>query len=354
MKIAPIIAEIKKHSNIKYKLIHTGQHFDKNMSDDFFEELWLPYPDINFNIHGWSVAEQIGKVMIECNTLFRQDRPDYLLVVWDVNATTAWAIAAKQNWIRVIHVEAWLRSFDRNMPEEINRILTDTISDFLFVTEESGIVNLSNEGISNWVYFVGNVMIDCLKSNLDSIVSRKAYTTFGLESKKYGVVTLHRPSNVDTQESLERYLKFFSEVSDKIPLILPLHPRTKKNIEQFNLWKHLVKNNIIITEPLNYTDFMSLVVGSVVVLTDSGWVQEETTYLQVPCLTMRNSTERPVTCDIWSNTLVGDDFEMIKYCIDTILWWVYKKWFIPQLWDGDSASRIVVKILEDYKICWWK
>lgn len=352
MKVAPIISEVKKNKDIEYKLIHTWQHFDKNMSDSFFEDLWLPYPDINLNIHWWSVSEQIWRVMIEFDKILQDERPDYVLVVWDVNSTVACAITAKQNGIKVVHVESWLRSFDQKMPEEINRILTDRISDFLFITENSWIVNLQNEWITNGVHLVWHVMIDCLIHNLSKIDAKNTISEFWLEQWKYCLITLHRPSNVDTKEDLEKYLKYFNKISEKIRLFLPLHPRTKNNIEKFGLSDYLNNERIVVTWPLGYSDFINLVKNSKFVLTDSWWIQEESTYLGIPCLTMRQNTERPVTCDIWSNTLVWDDFESVDWYIDNILGWTYKKSQIPPLRDGKAAERIIALLLQDYTASW--
>jgi len=352
MKVAPIIEEIKKHKEIEYKLIHTWQHFDKNMSDSFFEELWLPYPDINLNIHGWSVSEQIGRVMIEFDWFLQKEKPDYVLVVWDVNSTIACALTTKHNRIKLVHVESWLRSFDQSMPEEINRIVTDRISDFLFVTEKSWVINLEKEGIIKWVYFVWHVMIDCLINNLSKIDLKNSFDSFWLKKWEYCLITLHRPSNVDTKESLEKYLKYFKDISNKIVLFLPLHPRTKNNIEKFWLSDYLENKNIIYTGPLWYTDFINLVKNCKLILTDSGGIQEESTYLQIPCLTMRENTERPITCDMGSNTLVNDNFKIIDQHIDDILNWEYKKWEIPELRDGNAAKRIIDALLTDYMTSW--
>ncbi len=352
MKVAPLIAEVKKHTDIEYKLIHTWQHFDKNMSDTFFEDLWLPYPDINLNIHGGTVSTQIWRIMIEFDAVVQQESPDYVLVVWDVNSTVACAIVAKQNGIKVIHVESWLRSFDQNMPEEINRILTDKISDLLFVTEESGIQNLKNEGITSWAFLLGNVMIDSLYTNIEKISQANAYSTFGLEKNGYCSITLHRPSNVDTKENLEKYLRYFNEIAEYIPLFLTLHPRTNHNIEKFELGHYLQNPRITTAWPMGYIDFINIVMNSAFILTDSGWVQEESTYLKVPCLTMRKNTERPITCDVGSNTLLWDDFEQITAHIKSILAWTYKQGQIPSMWDGKAAERIVEVILRYFHSTW--
>lgn len=347
MKIAPIIRAIEKYPNdIQYELVHTGQHFDKNMSDAFFEDLWLPYPDVNLNINWGSVSEQIGKVMIAFDVVIKEKKPDFLLVVWDVNATIACAVVAKQNGVKVVHVESGLRSFDMWMPEEINRIITDRISDYLFVTEESWLKNLSHEWIHEGVFLVWNVMIDSLANNLDTIKVRKTHESLGREIDKFGLVTMHRPSNTDNRETLERLLIYIQKVSLTIPLIFPLHPRTKANIEKFGFFHYLELSRITTTPPLGYIDFINLLMHSRFILTDSGWVQEEATFLQIPCLTMRENTERPVTCTIGSNTLVGNDFDMADKLIDDIMKWEYKKWAIPDLWDGKAAERIVDILLQ--------
>jgi len=342
MKIAPIIKEIENKWNIEYKLVHTGQHFDKNMSDTFFEDLWIPLPDINLNISWWTVSSQIWEIMISFDKILLEEKPDYILVVWDVNSTVACAIVAKQNWIKIIHVEAWLRSFDDTMPEEINRVLTDRISDLLFVTEQAWIDNLKNEWITDWVHLVGNVMIDSLVNNLEKIKLQDTYKKYNLEKNNYWLITIHRPSNVDTKEKLANILNFFNKISENIKLIIPLHPRTKKNIENFDLFSIINGNdNLVIIEPAGYIDFINLLMNSKFILSDSWWIQEESTYLWIPCLTMRENTERPVTCEIWTSTLVGNDFDLIEEYIGSILNSSYKKGSIPVFWDGESSVRIL-------------
>lgn len=342
MKISPIINEIKKYPDIEYKLIHTWQHYDKNMSDAFFEDLHLPYPDINLSINWWSVSNQIGNVMIAFDNILKNERPDYVLVVWDVNSTVACALAAKQHGIKVIHVEAWLRSFDMTMPEEINRITTDRVSDFLFVSEKSGIENLMNEWKKEWVHLVWNVMIDCLIQNLDNLEKSDILERLRIGDGDYWVITIHRPSNVDDTETLTKIVHYFNKLSEKIKLIIPIHPRTRKNLESLNLLSKLEGNtHIILTEPLWYLDFIKLIKNSKFVLSDSGWIQEEATYLQVPCLTMRCNTERPITEKIGTSTLVWNDFDLIDSLIKDIIEWKYKKWAIPEMWDGKTAERIL-------------
>ncbi|EKD24799.1 MAG: hypothetical protein ACD_80C00151G0014 [uncultured bacterium (gcode 4)] len=346
MKISPIINEIKKHPAIEYKLIHTGQHYDKNMSDKFFEDLQLPYPDTNLNIHWWSVSEQIGHIMIAFDAVLLQEKPDYVLVVGDVNSTVACWLTAKQHGVKVIHVEAGLRSFDMTMPEEINRIVVDRLSDLLFVSEKSGITNLLNEWKKEWVYLVWNVMIDCLIHNLANIEKSAIMESLSVEKDTYGVITIHRPSNVDDPQTLTKIVDYFNTVSEKIKLIIPIHPRTKKNLEWLGLFSKLESNkNLIITEPLGYLDFIKLVKNSKFVLTDSWGIQEETTLLQIPCLTMRENTERPITVEIGTSTLVGNDFAKIDLLITDIIAWNYKKWKIPEMWDWKAAERIVKFII---------
>ena len=348
MKISPIITEIQKQGDIEYKLIHTWQHYDKNMSDQFFEDLNLPYPDINLNIHWGSVSSQIWNIMIAFDKILQEEKPDYVLVVWDVNSTIACALTAKQNWIKVIHVEAWLRSFDMRMPEEVNRIATDKLSDLLFVSEKSWLNNLKNEGKNDWVYFVWNVMIDCLIKNLDNIERSDIIRKLNVQENDYWVITIHRPSNVDNEESLKNIVSNFTKISDRIKLIIPIHPRTRNNLIKMDLLKNLENNeNIILTEPLWYLDFIKLVKNSKFVLSDSWGIQEETTYLKIPCLTMRENTERPITMEIWTSTLAWNDFELINKLIEDIMDWNYKKWEVPELWDWNASERIVKFIINN-------
>lgn len=352
MKVAPIIAYIEKHTSIEYVLLHTWQHFDKSMSENIFHDLWLPEPHINLNIHGGTSCEQIGRIMIEFDKVVKEELPDYVLVVWDVNSTFACAVTAKHNGIKVIHVEAGLRSRDMTMPEEINRILTDSITDLYFVTEDEAVDNLKSEWKEEQVHLVGNVMIDCLISQLPAIDKRQTLADLWVSPKKYALVTLHRPSNVDTAENLVKYLSYFTELADRLPIVISLHPRTVWAIEKFQLQSYLDHPSIVQTGPQWYLDFIHLVKNSVFVLTDSGGVQEETTYLQIPCLTMRENTERPVTCILGSNILVGSDFDTITTHIDSILNGSYKKWVIPPLRDDQTSARIITKVLEDYASTW--
>ncbi len=351
VKIAPLLKEMKKHSEIQSVLVHTGQHYDVNMSDAFFQDLEIPAPDYNLGVGSGSHSEQTAKIMIEFEKICLKEKPDLVVVVGDVNSTIACALVAKKMLIKVAHVEAGLRSFDMSMPEEINRILTDAISDYLFVSEESGVQNLKKEGINgNKLFFVGNVMIDSLLQNYDKIQKNEITKKLGLKDKAYAVLTLHRPSNVDNKEILSRLLNCFDKIPKKIKIVWPIHPRTRNNLEQFGL-KTKVENmkNILLTEPLSYLNFLSLISHSAFVLTDSGGIQEETTFLKIPCITLRENTERPSTITIGSNVLVGNDEKVILKQINNILGGTKKDSLIPPLWDGQTSERIIRCLLEQMK-----
>ena len=348
MKIAPLIREMnKRKKRIEHLLVHTGQHYDREMSDNFFSQLEIPEPDINLGVGAGSHAEQTAKIMIEFEKVLLKHKPDLIVVVGDVNSTIACSLVASKLGVSVAHVEAGLRSFDRAMPEEINRILTDAISDFLFTTEASANENLKREGIAaRKVFFAGNVMIDTLIHCLDKIQS--ADLPFqNLREKEYAVVTLHRPSNVDRPEVLEKILDAFYRISQKIKLVVPLHPRTNKNIGSFGLQDKVdvIARNAIITGPIGYLEMLRLVKSARMVMTDSGGLQEETTYLGVPCITMRENTERPSTIDLGTNVLVGNDLNLLFNHFEKILSNDFKKGQIPPFWDGKAAQRIV-EVLE--------
>lgn len=345
-KIAPIIKELKKR-NIDYYLVHTGQHFDKNMSESFFSQLGIPQPNENLGINGGSHSEQTAKIMLTFEKVVLEQKPDYVLVVGDVNSTLACSLVAKKEGIKVIHVEAGLRSFDETMPEEINRILVDRISDLLFVTEQSGVDNLIKEGISeDKIKFVGHVMIDTLSQNLEKIKNHSQ--TIINETEPHCVVTLHRPSNVDNKEQLEKILTIFLNLQEKIKIVWPIHPRLKKKVEEFGLNEKFSQlNKIIFTEPLDYLTFMKLVLTSKFIITDSGGIQEETTWLKIPCLTLRENTERPSTIVEGTNTLIGNDFKLLNEKIEEILQNKYKEGNIPKYWDGKASERIVENILNN-------
>ncbi len=352
MKIAPLNRAFNEFRienselRINHLICHTGQHYDEKMSKIFFDELDLPKPDFYLGVGSGSHAEQTAKVMIEFEKVLLAEKPDLVIVVGDVNSTIACSLTAVKLGIKVAHVEAGLRSFDRAMPEEINRILTDSLSDYLFVTEKSGLENLQREGISKEkVFFVGNVMIDSLINFLPKIEKSSAITDNNLTQNDYCLITLHRPSNVDGKESLHELIDLIQEVSNKKKVIFPIHPRTKKNLENYNLLKFL-NHNTIITEPLGYIDFIALLKNSNFVLTDSGGIQEESTYLGIPCVTLRTTTERPVTVEIGTNNLVGEEINSARKYIAEIMEGNAKKGQIPELWDGHAAERIVNILLK--------
>jgi len=344
MKIAPLIREMnKRKDHIEHILIHTGQHYDFGLSDNIFKQLEIPEPDINLGVGSCSHAEQTGKIMIEFEKVILQNQPDLIVVVGDVNSTIACALVASKLGVRVAHVEAGLRSFDRTMPEEINRILTDAISDFLFTTEESANENLKREGIPlGKIFFVGNVMIDTLVDCLHKIEDN-GLPFDDLKNGEYAVITLHRPSNVDDPEVLGNILEAFHSISKKIKLVIPLHPRTLKNIESFGIKNKIekIKKNGIITGPIGYLEMLRLNKSARLVITDSGGVQEETTYLGIPCITMRENTERPSTIQMGTNVLVGNDLDALFMNFEKIMSNGYKGGRIPPLWDGKVSERIV-------------
>ncbi len=344
MKIAPIVRALQKYSGyIKYEIIHTGQHYDRNMSDVFFEELGIPEPNYHLECGGGSHAEQTGKIMMAFEGICQNNKPDCIVVVGDVNSTLACSIVAKKLHIPVAHVEAGLRSNDRAMPEEINRLVTDSISDWFFCTEPVGVENLLNEGKStNNIFHVGHVMVDNLFYQLDKLskVDTTSFYSVPLKAQHhhYGVVTLHRPSNVDNKDTLTSIISALNTISEKLPLIFPLHPRTRANLQQFGL---NVSNRITLTGPLSYMDFLNLWKDAMVTMTDSGGLQEETTALGIPCLTLRDNTERPITVYEGSNTLVGTDYENIVHETLNVINGFGKTGIRPSLWDGCAAERIV-------------
>ncbi len=343
MKIAPIQREMAKYDNIQPVLVHTGQHYDERMSKLFFDDLQLPKPDIYLDVRSGSHAVQTAKVMMAFEEVLKQEKPDLVIVVGDVNSTAACSMVAAKMETKIAHVEAGLRSFDRTMPEEINRLVTDVLSDFLFVTEKSGLENLKREGIDDSkVHFVGHVMIDSLIYFEPMAEKSTVLQDLQLEPQNYGLITLHRPSNVDHKENFLKLLNAFEHIEKQIPLIFPIHPRSQKMIDQFGLRDKVEKmKNLRLLEPLGYLDFMKLLHNAKLVLTDSGGIQEETTYLGIPCITMRENTERPITVEIGSNVLVGTDTERIIAEAQKVLDGNAKKGQIPELWDGKAAERIV-------------
>ena len=349
MKMAPILRAFSVNTPaIPTLLVHTGQHYDKDMNDKLFEDLRLPRPDINLDVGSASHAVQTAEVMRRFEPVMDAHKPSCVLVVGDVNSTLACTLVAVKKGIPVVHVEAGLRSYDRKMPEEINRILTDQIADRLYTTERSAEANLVREGIAaEHVRFVGNVMIDSLLHNRDFARAPSATLAAGGFDpaliggpEGYGVVTLHRPSNVDHPDVLASLLQVLSEISRQLPLVFALHPRTKANIERFNLGHLIDDTQLILLPPQGYLEMLGLMAGARIVLTDSGGLQEETTALGVPCLTLRENTERPITVEQGTNTMVGRDVAVIRKEADVILAGHGKQGRVPELWDGRAAERI--------------
>jgi UDP-N-acetylglucosamine 2-epimerase (non-hydrolysing) len=350
MKIAPIMrAFAQSESGLSARLLHTGQHYDAAMKHAFFEQLHIPEPDVDLGVGSGTHAQQTAEIMKRFEPVLDEAPPLAVLVVGDVNSTIACALVAVKKGIPVIHVEAGLRSGDRGMPEEINRILTDQLSDLLFTTEASALDNLTHEGIaSNKVHFAGNVMIDTLRFNLKDAVP--AHLTLAScvngagAGKDYGLVTLHRPSNVDDPIVLERLFRELARISKRTPLLFPVHPRTKSRIVAAGLDGLLADSNITCIEPQGYLEMLGLMKDAKVVLTDSGGIQEETTALGVPCITLRESTERPITVTQGTNTVVGTDPNKIGECYAELMRTGGKTGRIPELWDGHAAERIVATI----------
>ena len=343
MKIAPLIDEMKKHSEIDARLVHTGQHYDSSMSKLFFEDLELPRPNVYLGVGSANHGAQTGKIMVEFESVLLQEKPDLVVVVGDVNSTIACGLVAVKQGVKLAHVEAGLRSFDRTMPEEINRLLTDQISDFLFVTETSGEENLTREGVDRKkIHFVGNVMIDALLGHLEKASGSRILEELQVKPTQYTVLTLHRPSNVDSKEQFLPILRALDEIQKEIAIVFPIHPRSRKRLNQLGLRDKLDSmTNLIVTEPLGYLDFVRLMSNAKFVLTDSGGIQEETTVLGVPCLTLRENTERPVTVAQGTNVIVGSAPDRIVEESTSILRGNAKSGRRPDLWDGKAAQRIV-------------
>lgn len=348
MKVAPIYAEMKRRgSEFAPMIVHTGQHYDAAMSDAFFDDLGMPKPDIHLGVGSASHAAQTAKIMTEFEPVVLEQKPDWVLVVGDVNSTIACALVCAKLSIKVAHVEAGLRSRDRTMPEEINRILTDAISDLLFTTSQDADENLKNEGIpAEKIRFVGNVMIDSLLDHLKLAERSNVRNELGVDGQDYAVLTLHRPSNVDEKAAFAGILEALLVISERLPIIFPVHPRTRTRIDEFGFPGQIANSNIKIIEPLGYLDFMRLYSGAKLVLTDSGGLQEETTVLGIPCLTLRHNTERPITTEVGTNILTGTDPEKIKQAAREAL---DRKTStsakIPPLWDGKTAGRICDELL---------
>ena len=349
IKMAPILRAFKQHvPPLPVLLVHTGQHYDRDMSERLFDGLQLPKPDINLEVGSATHAVQTAEVMRRFEPVLDEHKPSCVLVVGDVNSTLACSLVAVKKGIPVAHVEAGLRSYDRAMPEEINRILTDQIADRLYTTERTALGNLTQEGISaDRVHFVGNVMIDSLIafkphacSARDTLTACQIDTSLLDPACGYGVVTLHRPSNVDEPEILRTLLEILVEITEKVPLVFSLHPRTRSNIERFRLSSLIDSSRMVLLPAQGYLEMLGLVSGAALVLTDSGGLQEETTALGVPCLTLRENTERPITVEEGTNTLVGRNREAILSNVDNILAGKGKHGRVPELWDGRAAERI--------------
>ncbi len=352
MKIAPILEALAIRGagkdTVTFRLIHTGQHYDRAMSGSFFLELGIPEPDINLAVGSGSHAEQTGRVMVGFEKVCQDERPDWVIVVGDVNSTLACSVTAKKLGIRVAHVEAGLRSGDMAMPEEINRLCTDAVSDLLFTTDELAGDNLRREGVApGKIAFVGNTMIDTLLRNkaraMESVLPE------GVIEKQYAVLTLHRPSNVDSAAALRRIFEPVRELARILPVVFPVHPRTRANLTAFSLL-NADDNNIRLIEPLSYLPFIGLIARAKMVLTDSGGIQEETTVLGVPCITMRENTERPITCTVGTNILAGTDPAQIRLAISSVLQGTIRSGAIPDKWDGHAAERIVTRLLDEHSV----
>jgi len=342
MKIAPLIKAIQKKQksggDIRFRLVHTGQHYDKNMSDNFFEQLGIPDPHVNLGAGGGTQAEQTAKIMMGYEKLLMESPSDLCLVVGDVTSTMACSIVAKKQHVKVAHVEAGIRSGDISMPEEVNRIVTDSLTDYFFTTSEVANRNLRKAGVpEEHIYFVGNTMIDTLLSQKASFLKPPIWNQLRLKEKTYMVMTLHRPANVDEEDQLKNLIKAIVDNSRNLPLIFPVHPRTKKMLEGITLQAP----NLHMIEPMSYLEFNYLVERAKAVITDSGGITEETTVMGVPCMTLRNSTERPETVTEGTNELLGTDPSTLKPALDKLFAGEWKKGAIPEKWDGQAASRIV-------------
>jgi UDP-N-acetylglucosamine 2-epimerase (non-hydrolysing) len=347
MKIAPIIDAIHSQENksIEYRLVHTGQHFDKNMSENFFKELHIPEPHVNLESGGGTQAQQTGNIMIRFEKDLLDNPADIVLVVGDVTSTLACSIVAKKLCTDVAHVEGGIRSGDLNMPEEINRIVTDSISDLFFTTSEVANNNLRNAGVSEEkIHFVGNTMIDTLLKNIEHFKKPPQWDIFSLEPQKFFVLTLHRPSNVDDPNQLQTIIKTIVESSKGLPILFPVHPRTAKNMHQFNI----KAPNLHLIEPMSYLQFNYLVKYAKGVITDSGGITEETTVMKVPCITLRDSTERPETVTLGTNELAGTNANTLPLYFNKIFDGSWKKGTIPPMWDGKAAERIISILSKKY------
>lgn len=361
MKAAPVLREMSKHRDLRVILVHTGQHYDEKLSSLFFDELGLPKPDIDLGVGSGSHAFQTAEILRGLEPIIKRENPNFVLVVGDVNSTLAAALVAAKEGIPLAHIEAGLRSFDRSMPEEVNRIVTDALSDLLFVTEESAIKNLLAEGVPREkIHFVGNVMIDTLLQHRERARSSTILERLGLMERSFGVLTLHRPSNVDHSENLREIMGAIKEIAKRIPIVFPCHPRTRERLGRFESGEPpdgvsgegesgVDRSGLIVTEPMGYLDFLRLMDTASVILTDSGGIQEESTVLGVPCLTLRENTERPVTLSHGTNVLVGGRAPAIIAAAEKALNGKIEPRSLPPLWDGQAAERIVRVLISEIK-----
>jgi UDP-N-acetylglucosamine 2-epimerase (non-hydrolysing) len=351
MKVAPLVEALKSaqagRPDLEILLVHTGQHYDAQMSRAFFTDLGLPRPDVDLGVGSGTHAEQTGRVMIAFEALLLERRPDWVVVVGDVNSTVACALTAKKLCIRVAHVEAGLRSRDWTMPEEINRVVTDILCDALFTTELAASENLVREGIDgSKIHFVGNVMIDTLLHHREHACSLAYWSRLGLGAGSYAVLTLHRPGNVDDVAILAGIIDAIEQIAERIAVVFPVHPRTRKMAENFGLWHRLqLLGNVHLLEPLGYLEMLSLTSSAGMILTDSGGLQEEAVMLGVPCVTLRDNTERPITIEVGANRLVGNDAARIVQAVDGLLSAGHQRIASPEKWDGRAAKRIVETLL---------
>jgi UDP-N-acetylglucosamine 2-epimerase (non-hydrolysing) len=351
MKVAPVMRALAERG-VETKLVHTGQHYDASMSDAFFADLGLPEPDAYLEVGAGSHAEQTGRVMERLEPLLARERPDLVVVVGDVNSTLGAALVCAKGRVPLAHVEAGLRSFDRTMPEEINRVLTDQVSDLLFTTSPEAETNLVREGIDRErIHFVGNTMIDSLERHLERARSSDVLSRLGIGDGGYGLVTLHRPSNVDGAETFRGVLEALHDVASSLPVVFPIHPRARKMIVEHGLDRlvdlsggSVAPGGVVCVDPVGYLDFLKLMEGARIVLTDSGGIQEETTILGVPCLTLRPNTERPITIEMGTNRLVGNEPDAIRAAAKEVLDGPRPEARRPPLWDGKAGERIAEKI----------
>ena len=347
MKIAPLVHAMERSAKLRSTVVHTGQHYSQALSDVFFEELRIPRPAISLEVGSLPRVEQIALIEERFTPIVQREAPDLVLVVGDVNSTVACARVARRLGVPVAHVEAGLRSFDLDMPEEHNRVETDGLSDILYVTEESGMANLRNERVPGRAILVGNVMIDTLIANLARARNSGMRAQLGLAGREYAVATFHRPSNVDSREAAAKVIDALRLLASHFPVVLPIHPRTRESFRRFGFLDVLAATpGIHLVEPMGYFDFIGLVEPCKVVVTDSGGIQEETTYLKVPCLTLRENSERPSTISLGTNLLIGSDLGRLSSELETISAGKFKRGAVPPLWDGRTAERIVADLEE--------